>query len=189
MLIGDLTERDGWPEPLRVLLADYPRDGWAAHPNFSGLVEFWLDRHLMFRRLNTLLRDDVEAMLDRKLDARDYAGRLSRYGGMLINQLHGHHQIEDHHYFPQLVGLDGRLEQGFQVLDKDHHAMDGILNRFAEKANAVLGALEQPAALTNATGRFRDEVISFDRMLDRHLQDEEELIVPVILKHGPGGLH
>jgi hypothetical protein len=36
--------------------------------------------------------------------------------------------------------------------------------------------------------RFKKERASFEKMLDRHLSDEEELIVPVILKTGSGGL-
>ncbi|MEZ5800428.1 MAG: hypothetical protein R3D29_08090 [Nitratireductor sp.] len=29
-----------------------------------------------------------------------YGNRLYRYASMFINNLHGHHQIEDGHYFP-----------------------------------------------------------------------------------------
>ena len=46
-----LGVRAGLPDALRVLLADYPREGWESHPHFTGLVRFWLDRHLMFRPL------------------------------------------------------------------------------------------------------------------------------------------
>lgn len=186
--IPRLAARSELPEALRVLLHDYPRDGWDAHPRFTGLVQFWLERHQMFRQLSEVLNADAEAMLDRQMEARKYAGRLSQYGGMLINQLHGHHQIEDQHYFPVLQGLDGRLTRGFEMLDRDHHAMDGLLDRFATSANGVLGALEDPDRLTDATGAFRDEANSFADMLRRHLSDEEDLIVPVILHHGPAGL-
>lgn len=178
----DLANRDGLPEALRVLLSDYPRDGWAAHRNFAGLVEFWLDRHMMFRRLCEALRTDAEAAMDRALDPNQHKARLSRYGGMLVQQLHGHHQIEDMHYFPVLSRLETRVARGFEILDKDHHAMDGLLNRFTTAANGVLRGRAE-------TGRFRDELLSFEAMLSRHLEDEEDLIVPVILKHGADGLH
>ena len=93
----DLANRDRMPEALRALLADFPREGWEAHPHFVGLVQFWLERHMMFRQLSEVLQSDVEAALDKKLDPQAHRARLSRYGGMLVNQLHGHHQIEDHH--------------------------------------------------------------------------------------------
>lgn len=175
-----LTEREGLPEALRVLLQDYPRDGWQSHPNFQGLVSFWLDRHLMFRRLSAALLEDVEERMDGKLAQDVYVSRLGRFGNMLVQQLHGHHQIEDHHYFPVLVQRDTRLERGFEILDRDHHDLDGLLGRFTQQANAVLKGGE--------FGPFREEVLSFGKFLERHLSDEEDLIVPVILRDGPQSL-
>jgi len=177
----DLAKRDRIPEALLELLGAFPRDRWEAHPNFAGLVQFWLERHLMFRKLGSLLREDAEAAVDGRIDPAQYKPRLARYGGMLVSQLHGHHQIEDHHYFPVLSGLEPTLLRGFGILDKDHHAMDGLLNRFTESANAVLQD-------TGESGDFHSELLSFQHMLNRHLEDEEDLIVPVILKHGPEGL-
>lgn len=178
----DLTKRDGLPDALTALLADYPRADWQGHRNFAGLVEFWLDRHVMFRRLCELLRTDSEAGVDRKIDPQQLAGRVSRFGSMLVQQLHGHHQIEDMHYFPILSAKERKLERGFEILDRDHHAMDGLLNCFTEAANGLIQARAEP-------GVFREEIVSFEAMLLRHLEDEEDLIVPVILKHGQDGLH
>jgi iron-sulfur cluster repair protein YtfE (RIC family) len=177
----ELDTRNGLPDALRVLLQDYPRHTWDMHDNFAGLVAFWLDRHLMFRKLTTALLDDAEAAIDGKIDARSHAGKLSRYGGMLLQNLHGHHQIEDHHYFPLLSKREKTLTRGFALLDADHHAMDGLLDRFAKGANGVIQGQIEP-------GHFRNELLGFQNMLDRHLIDEEELVVPVILKYGPQGL-
>ncbi|MGR3661046.1 MAG: hemerythrin domain-containing protein [Paracoccaceae bacterium] len=184
----DLENRAALPEALRVLLDEYPRTGWEAHPNFTGLVQFWLEKHLMFRKLLEMLQNDSKEMLDRDMDAQQYAARLSRFGGMMLSQMHGHHQIEDHHYFPKLRQLDSRLERGFDILDKDHLALDGILNRFAETANGVLSSVADSAVLHEATGKFDRELVGFEKFLNRHLEDEEELIVPVILKNGVSGL-
>ncbi|MDA7428100.1 hemerythrin domain-containing protein [Primorskyibacter aestuariivivens] len=175
-----LETRTGLPDALRVLLAEYPRADWPAHDNFHGLVSFWLERHLMFRKLLEALASDCEAVMDVQMDPRQHGQRLQRYGSMLVSQLHGHHQIEDMHYFPKLVGMEARLERGFTLLDADHHALDGLLARFTEAANGVLRGGEP--------GRFHTELKGFAQLIDRHLVDEEELIVPVILKHGVGGL-
>ncbi|MFW2541331.1 hemerythrin domain-containing protein [Primorskyibacter sp. 2E107] len=177
----DLKTRTGLPEALRVLVADFPRDEWQAHANFAGLVAFWLDRHMMFRRLSEALRTDAEAAVDGKMRPEQLHPRISRFGGMLVQQLHGHHQIEDMHYFPVLSAKETALQRGFDILDRDHHAMDGLLDRFTRSANGVLQGQAEP-------GTFREEVLSFEAMLLRHLEDEEDLIVPVILKHGPDGL-
>ncbi len=176
-----LMQRAALPDALRALLQDYPREAWEAHPHFAGLVAFWLERHMMFRKLLDMLEQDAQSAVDKVLDPRQHQARIARFGGMLVNQLHGHHQIEDHHYFPVLSGLEPRLARGFEILDSDHHDLDGLLARFTDAANATLQGGEPGAFLT--------EVEAFAPFLSRHLEDEEDLIVPVILRHGPGGLH
>lgn len=176
-----LITRGGLPDALRVLLEDFPRDVWEAHPNFSGLVAFWLERHVMFRRLTQTLKQDAEATLDAKLDPMQHTARLTKFGSMLITQLHGHHQIEDYHYFPVLAGMAPKLTRGFEILDHDHHDLDGLLNQFSTSANAVLKGGE--------VGVLHSEILALEGFLGRHLEDEEDLIVPVLLKYGSDGLH
>ncbi|MGR3540394.1 MAG: hemerythrin domain-containing protein [Hasllibacter sp.] len=176
-----LENRDGLPDALRVLLADHPREGWRAHPEFGPLTRFWLERHLGFRRLLGMLRADARAALDGAAPDR---ARLSRLGGTFLNELHGHHSIEDHHYFPRLAALAPELERGFALLDADHHRLHDELAAFARGANAVLRAPDPRDPL----GRFEADLTRMDRFLDRHLTDEEELVVPVILRAGEAAL-
>jgi iron-sulfur cluster repair protein YtfE (RIC family) len=167
------------PDALRVLAEAYPRADWERHLHFGEMIRFWMQRHAMFRRLLALLKSDAKASLSGQMAAEDHARRLSHYGGTLLNELHGHHQIEDHHYFPRLIMLDARLETGFDLLEKDHVAMDGLLHGMAEGANAVLKGGE--------VGPFLDRLNRFDMSLDRHLTDEEEIVVPVVLQSGFSG--
>ena len=172
----ELKERNGLPEALRVLADAYPRMQWEAHPNFGELVRFWMQRHSMFRELVNVLSTDAQNVISGGLDFQSFAPRLTQYGGTLLNELHMHHQIEDHHYFPQLIKLDQRLERGFDLLESDHEAMDGLLHDFAQGANAVLKGGDASI--------FLERLDEFSRLLDRHLTDEEEIIVPVILDSG-----
>ena len=183
-----LEERSGLPDALRVLLESYPREAWEADPNFSGLIRFWLDRHLMFRRLTATMASEAERALDGDLAPEVFAAHLSRYGSMFAGELHGHHMIEDAHYFPHLKGLDPRLVRGFDILDRDHHAIDAHLQTFADDANAALRAVAARTGHKDATAAFRSGLARLDGFLDRHLTDEEELVVPVLLKHAPAGL-
>ncbi|TNC74847.1 hemerythrin domain-containing protein [Rubellimicrobium roseum] len=183
----DLATRPGLPDALRVLLRDFPREAWEADPNFHGLVSFWLGMHVHFRDELAAMRQEAEAVLDRRMEPRAWAGRLSRRGSGFVEHLHGHHGIEDNHYFPILVTRDARLERGFEILDTDHHALDAHLDAFVQDANGALQALQAPAFRTQA-GRFQDGLLRLDRFLDRHLTDEEDLIVPVILRDGEAGL-
>ncbi|MFN3937566.1 MAG: hemerythrin domain-containing protein [Gemmobacter sp.] len=182
-----LDSRQSMPDALRVLLDEYPRAGWPRHRNFDGLVRFWLERHLMFRRLTEAMATDTEALLERRLDPRMHSARLARFGGIFVSELHGHHHIEDAHYFPVLAQAEPRIAAGFELLDADHKALDGILSRFADAANSAIRA-EEGQRHRAAAGEFLTELRTTQRLLDRHLTDEEDLVVPVILRHGPAGL-
>ena len=62
--------------------------------------------------------------------------------------------------------------------------IDGHLNRFVEEANGALRALDDPDALRTEAGRFHAGLLRLESFLDRHLTDEEELVIPVILRDG-----
>lgn len=183
-----LTDRQGLPEALSVLLDEYPREAWESSDNFGALIRFWLDRHLMFRKLIASLQSETERALDGNLDERMLATRVSRYGSMLVGELHGHHNVEDVHYFPRLRELDARLETGFDLLDSDHHALDGMIETFTENANGLLKTVGAKTDWRAPAETFRKGMIRFERDLDRHLVDEEDLIVPVLLKYAPADL-
>ncbi len=180
-----LADRAALPEEFRLILAEHPREVWAEHRDFNGLAAFWLERHLAFRRVLETLGAETRRLLDGQIAAEAYAPRLSRLGSRLIGDLMGHHQIEDEVYFPELARLEPRIARGFDMLDADHHTLHGLIDRFASGANAVLGETVD-AARRDAAGRFLAELGAFERQLIRHLEDEEDLVLPVVLKHRVG---
>ena len=179
----DLSRRDGLPDALRVLLERYPRDMGESHRNFDGLTRFWLDRHLMFRRALRDWQADTQGYLEKARDARAHGQATAQLGGFLINQLHGHHQIEDAHYFPVLSQAEARLARGFDLLDADHHALDAELAALTDAANTHLRQLSTGGDATTSAGAMLTRLNGFEAFLNRHLVDEEELVVPVILHH------
>jgi len=184
-MTGDALEsRAGLPDALRVLLEQYPRNLWEAHHNFDGLTRFWLERHLMFRQILGQLQGETQAFLDGNVAPQAHAGRTAQLADFLITQLHGHHQIEDHHYFPQLAASETRLARGFEILDADHHALDAHLHGLAEDTNALLRAIADGKLARDPAGVLEARLGLFGQFLDRHLTDEEDLVVPVILHHG-----
>lgn len=184
-----LGARAGLPDALRVLLQEYPRELWEDDPGFSQLIRFWLDRHLMFRRILEALQQTTHQVIDKSVDPQTFARQLARYGSMFVGELHAHHNIEDAHYFPTMKTLDSRISAGFDILDRDHHTIDARLQGFAKQANTLLQGLQKDEESAMAQlGPLADELITFERFLDRHLVDEEELVVPVLLKYTPEGL-
>ena len=179
--MSDLATRSGLPDALKVLVNDFPRPMWEGHSNFDGLMRFWLDRHLMFRDLQTRLLEGAEGTLDGTTEAKSFARNAFRLGGFLLNQLHEHHHVEDHHYFPRLEKLDARIAPGFALLDRDHHALDPLIHGLGESINTFLQDPDNRQGL----GALHEGLLAFDALLRRHLMDEEELIVPLILKYAP----
>jgi hemerythrin-like domain-containing protein len=180
-----LAQRAALPDEFRLILSDLPRTAWEAHPDFNGLAAFWLDRHLAFRRMLDTLGADAQAVLDGRMAPDTYGARLSRLGSRLLGDLIGHHQIEDQVYFPELARLEPGIARGFEMLDADHHALHDLIDGFATGGNAVLTAASD-ASRHDAAGRFLTELTKFDRLLTRHLADEEDLVLPVVLKHRVG---
>lgn len=184
----DIHDRAGLPDALQVLLKDFPREAWNADPGYSALIRFWLERHVMFRRVLDVMISEVEDTLNGQMDPKVYAAHLARYGQFFIHELHTHHTIEDQQYFPKLKTMDDRLGWGFDLLDRDHHAIDDHLNGFAEDAQKLLGIIGSGSDERPMLEIFEARLTGTNRILDRHLTDEEDLIVPVILKHAPSGV-
>lgn len=174
-----LSTRTGLPDELRILAEIYPRDLWRGHANFNEMTAFWLDRHGMFRDLSDRLIGLCQTELDTPGDR--FVPEMGRYASFFLNQLHSHHMVEDHHYFPQFVGLDQRIAAAFDLLDADHHALDAQMQALADAANHVI----RQGADRDGVARLLTVQNGMQKFLDRHLADEEEVIVPLVLEYGP----
>ena len=126
----DLATRTGLPEALLILLEKYPRDIWESHTHFNGLTRFWLERHLMFRKMLSVMQQDVQSGLDKNIERMSLNHRLGRIGSNFVQNLHGHHHMEDEHFFPKFILVEPPMNAGFEILDKDHHALDAHIERF-----------------------------------------------------------
>ncbi|WP_229836734.1 hemerythrin domain-containing protein [Aliiroseovarius zhejiangensis] len=172
------------PEDMRLLLRDYPREAWPDHPNFAASIHNWMGAHVMFGQLAELIRLNTEAYLEKQIDPDDHARRLSHYGNLLVRNLHGHHHWEDRRFFPELSAADGRFDSGLQTLESDHLVLDDLLDRFTRQANRVvtLAQMDEPQAREEAN-RVHEMTTVLEGFLTRHLTDEEDLVVPILLHH------
>ncbi len=169
---------------MQILLDKYPRDSWDSHPGFKEKTLHWLGAHQMFRRLAELVRTDAEHFLDRTVSPDAYAARLSYYGNALVGNLHGHHGWEDRSYFPELSAADPRFDAGLEVLETDHADLDLVLDQYTRTANRAIKLIHlDEAQARSEVGALRDTSEVIEAFLKRHLNDEEELAVPIILHH------
>ena len=183
--ISLLETREGLPDDLRFLADQYPRGEWQAHSNIHGMAGFWLQRHDMFREMGVLLTGGIADYREGRKDAREFAAFFAPRLNRFLGNLDGHHNVEDHHYFPVFAKAEPRLRRGFDILDGDHHLIHDALERNAETANAFLRALQESEDRQRfAADAYADENSRLIAMLKRHLDDEEDLIIPLILDRG-----
>lgn len=184
MLHNHYIRTENMPGEMQILLETYPRDSWDSHPGFKERTRHWLGAHQMFRRLAELVRTDAEHFLDRTVSPDAYAARLSYYGNALVGNLHGHHGWEDRSYFPELSAADPRFDAGLEVLEKDHADLDLVLDQYTRTANRAIKLIHlDEAQARSEVGALRDTSEVIEAFLKRHLSDEEELAVPIILHH------
>ncbi|MCI4665913.1 MAG: hemerythrin domain-containing protein [Neomegalonema sp.] len=179
-----MDTRDGLPDAFRILLEKHPRASWDAPGAMGPLAAFWLERHLMFRQIIDRLISASESFIDRNCDPRTFAQMSAQLGQVLVGELHGHHHIEDIQYFPVLMSREPRLARAFGLLDADHHALDEALPRFVDASNGVLKARRDQALGVDVAASYLRTVSSFQGGLIRHLADEEDIVIPILIEHG-----
>ena len=184
-----LERRAGLPEDLRYLVEKYPREAWLGHANIGGMASMWLQRHDMFRELGGHLSSGIADYREGRATAPEFAQFFAPRLQFFLGQLDGHHNVEDQHYFPIFAAAEKRLKRGFDILDADHHLIHEALDRNADTANGFLRALQEgPDRQRFAADAYADENTRLVAMLTRHLADEEDLIIPLILDRGDQGL-
>jgi iron-sulfur cluster repair protein YtfE (RIC family) len=170
-------------DELRVLVRLHPRESWAGNAKLGGIARFWLERHEMFRRLDEIIRSGTETALSERTDAADLKPWLLQQLRWQLGGLEEHHQVEDLHYFPVFRRAEPRLIRGFDLLERDHEALHAAIEGIVERANPVLLA-ENSDKFRADLARFRDAYTDLGRELLRHLDDEEDLVIPLLLERG-----
>jgi hypothetical protein len=184
-----LDRRTGWPADLRLLCDRYPREGWETHENLGAMGRFWLQRHDMFREIGGALTDATTAFREGTASAADFRAWFAPRLQFFLQQLNSHHQVEDLHYFPVFQAAEARLAHGFTVLERDHEVIHEQIVATVERANAFLrAAVNDPGPLRAAGERYVETSSGLLRLLTRHLGDEEDLIIPLILDRGEASL-
>jgi Hemerythrin HHE cation binding domain len=166
---------------LRQLLLAIPKEEWQGHPNYWRGADFWQGVHRAIlsesgtfaaglRQLSELPKDELERGL--LLNEIRYLGRH------LLGHAHAHHHVEDDQYFPRFKRAYPRLARPIDLLDGDHRALEENL----AAVEGHLRALNNEMADRDAIGRALDDARALDRLLNRHIADEEDIVIPVLLQ-------
>jgi iron-sulfur cluster repair protein YtfE (RIC family) len=184
---ADIDTRTGWPDGLCILLKAHPRAAWKAHG--SAMVDFWLAQHDSFRRQCEALRAAADDFRAARTSPSKLCAVVTPQLHGFLEHLHGHHQVEDHHYFPAFRSAERRLASGFDVLARDHVLIHLSLEEIVGAINAFVTAVHNDApqnetARQRASERYVDVSERLHKRLLRHLDDEEDLVIPFMLAHG-----
>ncbi|MGB0571745.1 MAG: hemerythrin domain-containing protein [Alphaproteobacteria bacterium] len=177
-----LTVRTALPEGFAFLLAEYPRPVWEGHPNNGQWCQFWLQRHQMFRDYSVALTDACEQLADGKIEAAAFHEWFVPRVNFYFGEIDTHHKVEEYHYFPALAQAEAQMARGIELLEGDHRVVHDRLMAAHGAVVALDGAIrETPADIASAAPAARDGIAALGSGLGRHLEDEEDIIVPLIL--------
>ena len=181
--------RQGLPEDLRGYITRHPRSSWPQHPAIQGLAGRWLGIHGSLRHHAQVLAGTTEQFRQRQLSPQDFAQAFVPQCNRFLGGLHAHHNHESEVYFPIFAAADARIRHGFDLLNADHDAIDAQVQAMAKAANTLLRATQQPRdAQLYALDTYSDQQQALMRLLNRHLEDEEDIVVPLVLDRGEHAL-
>ena len=184
-----LDRRTDLPRDLAFLLEAYPRAEWDGHPNNGQWCQFWLARHKMFRDIGAGLTDACEKLDAGQVDGTTFHDWFMPRASFYLGELDTHHKVEEYHYFPLLARADPRMETGVALLEGDHHVIHDRLRVVYDAILALDGAIrEGQGDIRLLAPKLRDDIALLDTGLRRHLDDEEDLVVPLILDRTEDGL-
>lgn len=178
-----LHERTRLPEAYAWLEREHPRADWPTL-RLHAAARFWLERHAWFRTTQVRMVEQGRRFHEGGSDSLGFArATLPALSGFL-QHLDGHHRIESEHYFPAMAVQEPRMQAGFDLLDRDHETIHQILAELAEAAVALQRALAAGSDAPAAAARLAAVIEGAGRPLTRHLDDEEDIVVPMLTRYG-----
>ena len=169
-----------------MLLKRHPRERWTSNGSLD--VAFWLEVHRRFRQECAALEGFADDYRQQRLPLRELAIVAAPRLSGLLTDLRGHHQVEDFHYFPVFRQLAPQLASGIDVLEHDHSELDhdAVAARSAlRELRAALADGDVDTGGATAALAAQQFVTAASRLcqrIGRHLNDEEDLVVPLLLE-------
>jgi len=180
-----IETRDGLPEEWRFLVKDYPRESWTGHESLGEHTKFWLAVHRSFRMMGSHLTEQSNAYESGAVTAEQFRLAMVPRLQQFLGSLDHHHRIEDHLFFPKFMEAERRLVAGIELLEADHTVIDAEVHMMIEIANTLLQTnVSDKDGLKRTGENFAISSRRIVKLLGRHLDDEEEIVIPLLLDRG-----
>lgn len=169
------------PEAYRFLVNELPRAQWT---NLPETAAFWLQMHGSFRGHQAYMDGLVDGWR-RDGDVVSLHRQLVPALQSFLQHLDGHHRIESGQYFPMFKKIEPRIERGIELLDRDHDAIHAVLEALFRDGMAFHQAVSGHALdVADRANRLGDLIRGAGQPLLRHLDDEEDIVIPLIQLRG-----
>ncbi len=163
------------------MLFDTPKHEWASHQNYWRGADMWQGIHRSLLHESGLFVEGLEKLVDLpkgELQAGLLLNNMRHVGGHLIGHAHVHHHVEDDHYFPRFKEIFPQLGRPIDLLDCDHRVLEETL----DAVEGHVRAMQAENADRDRIGAALEDARKLDRILNRHLADEEDIVIPALLR-------
>ena len=179
-----LAVRSGLPAEFCWLREELPRERWTDLHEVAG---FWLQMHAGFRNHQAHM-DGLVARWRADGDLTALHGQLTPALQAFLQHLDGHHRVESGHYFPMMRRVEPRIGAGLDLLDRDHDAVHAHLEALFRNGLAFHRAVSANAPdARDGAERLAEALAAAGPPLARHLDDEEDIVIPLIQLRGLPG--
>lgn len=185
--------RVGISQALRETLFELPREQWGQNPGFHEEPLFWLQIHRGLLQASATLPEQCKVLLNHPdSDPQGEAFRvIFEFASRLVHHAHQHHHIEDSHFFPLFTQRFPELIHPIMLLDGDHKVLSEVLDDMEQATRLMYAASCDSSRLASTSQRLIDNMLasatSLDTLFRRHISDEEEICIPIMLKmNSPG---
>lgn len=145
----------------------------------------WLQMHGGFRADQAKMRAMIDGWRVGTIDARTLHRTVIPALQQFLQHLEGHHRIESGHYFPALRQMEPRIATGIDLLDRDHDVIHAHIQAMVDTGRALHQAVVAGAAdAGDRVHRLADVLDLAAPQLARHLDDEEDIVIPLIALRG-----
>lgn len=149
------------------------------------MAAHWLEIHGWFRQMTGGLTGLTGRWREGAFPvAAQYQAALMPRLQQFLQNLDGHHQRESRMYFPAFIKQEPAIAAGVELLDRDHDAVHVLIERMVEAANAFNLAVREGHDLRAPGEALADAIEAAAPPLERHLHDEEDIVVPLLTLHG-----
>jgi len=175
--------RTALPDKIQQHLLPLARQDWSKHPAFGGSAAFFISYHgNLLNTINSLV-SQLEALMQLN-QSKDFSlpqlQPILRSGLYLVEKAHHHHQIEDVSYFPHFRKILPQFSTAMDLLDDDHLVLDKALHRLKHSIQQAYGQVQLSQYYV---ADLYEQAALLQKVLTRHLQDEEEIIIPIFLMY------